>query len=222
MVPLDFLWQRTVNKMNKSVKTKKVILYNGFNRIWHWLQAILMVTLVFTGFEIHGKFSVIGFEDAVKVHDFALWSMLVLLIFALFWHLTTGAWRQYIPTTDFLGEMVDYYVRGIFKNEPHPTKKTELSKLNPLQRLTYLGLNLFMLPFQGITGFLYLYYAKMSSEGNTIFSLEQLGILHTIGAIFLVTFLIVHIYLTTTGHTVFSNIQAMITGWEEIEVDDDE
>ena len=33
-------------------------------------------------------------------------------------------------------------------------------------------------------------------------------------------FLIVHLYLITTGHTVFSNLKAMVTGWEEM--DDDE
>jgi thiosulfate reductase cytochrome b subunit len=27
----------------------------------------------------------------------------------------------------------------------------------------------------------------------------------------------VHLYLITTGHTVTSNLKAMITGWEELE-----
>jgi len=28
-----------------------------------------------------------------------------------------------------------------------------------------------------------------------------------------------HIYMTTTGHTLFAHIKAMITGWEEVEED---
>jgi hypothetical protein len=30
-------------------------------------------------------------------------------------------------------------------------------------------------------------------------------------------FVIAHVYLTTTGHTVFAHIKSMITGWEEID-----
>ena len=30
-------------------------------------------------------------------------------------------------------------------------------------------------------------------------------------------FFFIHVYLTTTGHTVFAHIKAMITGWEEEE-----
>jgi thiosulfate reductase cytochrome b subunit len=29
----------------------------------------------------------------------------------------------------------------------------------------------------------------------------------------------VHVYLITTGHTVSSNLKAMVTGWEELEED---
>jgi thiosulfate reductase cytochrome b subunit len=32
-------------------------------------------------------------------------------------------------------------------------------------------------------------------------------------------FFFIHVYLTTTGHTVFAHIKAMITGWEEAEPD---
>jgi hypothetical protein len=33
------------------------------------------------------------------------------------------------------------------------------------------------------------------------------------------TFLVAHLYLVTTGHTVTSNLKAMITGYEELETD---
>ena len=35
-------------------------------------------------------------------------------------------------------------------------------------------------------------------------------------AFLILNFLVVHIYMTTTGHSLFSHIWAMITGWEEI------
>ena len=32
-------------------------------------------------------------------------------------------------------------------------------------------------------------------------------------------FFFIHVYLTTTGHTVFAHIKAMITGWEDVDED---
>ena len=29
-------------------------------------------------------------------------------------------------------------------------------------------------------------------------------------------FIIIHVYMTTTGHSLFAHIRAMVTGWEEI------
>jgi cytochrome b subunit of formate dehydrogenase len=50
--------------------------------------------------------------------------------------------------------------------------------------------------------------------------LEVIAIIHTFGAFVLVAFVVVHLYLITTGHTVTSNLNAMITGWEELEEDE--
>jgi hypothetical protein len=35
------------------------------------------------------------------------------------------------------------------------------------------------------------------------------------------SFIIVHVYMTTTGHTLFAHIKSMITGWEEIEAEEE-
>ena len=43
--------------------------------------------------------------------------------------------------------------------------------------------------------------------------------LHTLGAWLFAAFLILHIYLTTTGPTPLSNLRAMITGWETLKDD---
>jgi hypothetical protein len=51
-------------------------------------------------------------------------------------------------------------------------------------------------------------------------TLEPIALLHTLGAYLLLTFLIIHLYLITTGRTLTSNLEAMITGWEI--VDDEE
>jgi len=202
----------------------KVYIYKGFERFWHWSQASLIMFLAVTGFEIHSSYTIFGFEKATQYHQVAAWMLMGLLVFAIFWHLTTGEWRQYIPTTKQLKDQIIFYVSGIFKGEHHPTQKTELSKLNPLQRLVYLGFKIILIPLTTITGIMYLLY-KTIDQNNLIviedYPLESIAFWHTLGAILLMIFLIVHVYMTTTGKTPTSNINAMITGYEELEDEND-
>lgn len=202
---------------------KKVYIYRGFERFWHWMQAILIFFLALTGFEVHGSFSFFGFEQAVKFHIVTSYLFIVLIIFTIFWHFATGEWKQYIPTLSNLKKQAEYYLTGIFRNAPHPIRKTQLSKLNPLQRLVYLGLKIILIPIMVTTGVFYLIYRFPQDEiGKSIDvgSLSTIAILHTLGAFLLIAFIVAHLYLITTGHSITSNLNAMITGYEELEDDD--
>lgn len=199
---------------------KKVYIYRGFERFWHWMQAIFILFLAFTGFEIHGTYSFFGFEEAVAYHNIVAYMLLILIVFAIFWHFTVGEWKQYVPTKENLIAQVNYYIFGIFKNAAHPTKKTVLSKLNPLQKMAYLGLKVLIIPVVVSSGLLYMFYRYPSQVGIdslNISTLQWIAYIHTAGAILLIAFIIGHIYLTTTGHTVLSNVNAMLTGYEELE-----
>lgn len=204
---------------------KQIYIYKSFERFWHWMQAILIFFLAFTGFEIHGSYTFFGFRDATRYHNFAAYMLIGLIIFAIFWHLTTGEWKQYIPTLDNVKAQLDYYIFGIFRNAPHPTKKTILTKLNPLQKLTYFGLKILVIPLSVTSGLLYIFYrypSKHGIEAINIQTLEVIAIVHTVAAILLVIFIVTHLYLITTGETVTSNLKAMLTGFEELEDDDNE
>lgn len=206
-------------------KFKIVYIYKAYTRFWHWMQALLILILAITGFEINGAYKIFGYQKAVEIHNFAGISLIVLIIFTIFWHFTTGEWTQYLPTRKNLKAQINYYITGIFRNAPHPTRKTILSKLNPLQRLTYLGLKLILIPVMVISGIIYfLYRFPVGGEIKTLNldSIEPIALLHTFGAFLLIAFIIIHIYLTTTGHTITSNIRAMITGWEEIPDDEND
>ncbi len=197
------------------MKTRRIYLYTRFERFWHWMQALLIIGLGLTGFEVHGSYSWLGFDKAYFWHVRLGWALVALIVFAAFWHFTTGQWRNYIPTLERVGVMVRYYTSGIFRNEPHPYKKSELSKLNPLQRLTYLGFKLVIAPILVTTGLLLIYYNRWPEWGLS-WSLGQVSTLHLAGAFLILIFFIVHVYMTTTGQTVFSNIKAMIVGYEEV------
>ncbi len=204
---------------------KKEYVYRAFERFWHWTQAALIIFLGVTGFEIHGSIHFFGYDQAVRYHNTAAISFLVLIVFAIFWHFTTGEWRQYLPTWKNLRAQAEYYIFGIFRNAPHPTKKTVLSKLNPLQKLVYAGLKVLVIPVMVITGLLYMFYRypqRYEVLSLNIGGLQVVATLHTIGAFLLVSFFIAHLYLITTGNTVTSNLKAMITGYEDLSGESDE
>ena len=113
-----------------------------------------------------------------------------------------------------------YYLVGIFKGEPHPTIKTQLRKLNPLQRIIYLVFKIVLVPMTIISGIMYMLYKSFDLNNKVVvedYPLESIAFWHTLGAILLIVFLIIHVYMTTTGETPTSNINAMITGYEDLE-----
>jgi thiosulfate reductase cytochrome b subunit len=194
-------------------------VYRGFERFWHWMQAVLVLFLAVTGFEIHGSISFFGFDQAVRYHNAAATAFLVLIAFAIFWHLTTGEWRQYLPTWTNLRAQAHYYLSGIFHDAPHPTSKTVLSKLNPLQRLVYAGLKVLVIPLMVASGLVYMFYRypqRHQVVALNVGGLQTVALLHTAGAFLLVAFFIAHLYLVTTGQTITSNLKAMITGYEDL------
>jgi thiosulfate reductase cytochrome b subunit len=199
-----------------TTSTGKVYVFRRFERFWHWSQAALIVTLLATGFEVHGSWDKLGFETAVRVHTIAAWTLVGLWIFAIFWHLTTGEWRQYVPTLDRIGAVARFYGVGIFRGEPHPFHPTRERKHNPLQQLSYLAILVVVSPLIWITGWLYLFYDQWRAWGLAdVLSLQWVALLHTAGAFLMLAFLVAHLYLITTGPTIAAQLKAMITGWDE-------
>ena len=203
--------------------SERVIIFKRFERFWHWSQAALIIVLLMSGFEIHGSYQLLGFERAVDVHTTAAWSLVTLLAFTIFWHFTTGEWKQYIPTMKKVDAMIKYYLLGIFMHAEHPFRTTVLRKHNPLQRLAYLFMWVMISPMIWLTGLLYLFYDRWQDWGlDQYLVLQDVAFFHVVSAFMMLLFLIVHVYLITTGKTVWSHLQAMITGWEEIDPDAEE
>ncbi len=90
--------------------------------------------------------------------------------------------------------------------------------------MVYLGFKLVMAPIVILSGILYLFYKTFDVNNTIIVSdipLNVIALAHTLGAFLLLSFIIVHVYMTTTGHTPTSNIKGMITGWEDLEDEED-
>jgi thiosulfate reductase cytochrome b subunit len=204
------------------MSTRRAYVYKGFERFWHWTQALLILFLALTGFEVHGSIVFLGFDQAVRYHRLAADAFMVLIVFAVFWHLTTGEWRQYVPTTKLLRAQLEYYLVGMFRGRPHPTRKSELSKLNPLQRLVYLSLKIVVVPVMVVSGLMYMFFRYPQQYGAgalNVHGLQPIAVVHAAGAFVLVAFVVVHVYLITTGRTLTSNLKAMMTGYEELDED---
>jgi thiosulfate reductase cytochrome b subunit len=200
------------------ISNSRIYLYKRYERFWHWSQALMVMFMLLTGFEIHGIYKNFGFQKAVEYHTLTAWALLILWAFTIFWQFTTGEWRQYIPTLNKVVAMARYYAFGIFVKAEHPFQKTVNKKHNPLQRLAYVALLAMVSPLIWGSGILYLFYAYWKVLGlDRILGIEAVAWAHTAGAFMMLTFVIAHVYLTTTGHTVFAHIKAMITGWEDAE-----
>lgn len=202
--------------MTMNENMKNIYLYARFERLWHWLQTLLIIILLLTGFEVNGAFTLFGFGTAVEVHNFVGLTWLIAFAFFAFWIFTTGEWKQYIPTTKKMLSVVRYYMYGIFRGEAHPVPKRKEAKHNPLQRIVYLLLAALLLPVQMVTGFLYWGYNSWGEWGLSWLSLQVVALIHTAGAFAILSFIVVHVYMTTTGHSIFAHVRAMITGWEQV------
>jgi thiosulfate reductase cytochrome b subunit len=195
---------------------QKVRIFTRFERFWHWSQMGLVGLLTITGFEVHGSFELMGYETAVRLHNSAAWTFMGLGVVSIFYMLASRLYKNFIPTTNHLKEQVTYYVSGIFRDEKHEANKSLYNKLNPLQRLVYGGLLIVVFPVQIVTGLVYLFYEYPQNPTDAA-GLKFAALTHTMGAFLVVAFVLVHIYMTTTGHKITSNIKSMITGYEETE-----
>lgn len=198
----------------------KVYLYARFQRFSHWIQVLIIFTLLVTGLELHGLFGLFGYKEAFSLHNLLALVLIGFVFLAFFWYITTGNFKQYLSEgnlPEMLRKQVRYYLVGMFRNEPHPFRKNEISRLNPLQRINYLALTLIALPMQVTVGLACYFFDKLVALGMDPRMLGPIAWLHTLLAYLLIGFAITHVYMTTTGATLTSNIRAMITGWADEE-----
>jgi len=214
----------TLRRSNKKHATKEVYMYSVYERLWHWLQTFVILLLLFTGLIIHkpDTFGLFSFQYVVPVHNIMAVILGVNAALALFYHLASGEIKQYLPRPygffDLAITQAMYYLRGIFKGEDHPYEKTPEKKLNPLQQVTYFGLLNILLPLIGLTGILMWGAQRWPAMTDRIGGLIYLAPIHTMIAWLFASFVVLHVYLTTTGYKPLTGIQAMMIGWEQIEV----
>lgn len=206
---------RRQNITKHVVTLKRVYMYGMYERFWHWTMAFSVIALAITGLQLHypDQLSFMQFSTAVFVHNLMALVLVANAFLSLFFHVTTGQIRHFIPSRKGLLQRIAlqswYYAKGIFIGAMHPIPKTPEIKLNPLQQLTYVALLNVLFPLQIITGLFLWVGGKEASMA---------GPFHYLFSWLFLSFLFMHVYLTTTGRTPLSNLKAMIDGWEEVDV----
>ncbi len=202
---------------------ERVHMYDAYERLWHWLQASAILMLLFTGLIIHKPhfFAIFSFPYVVNVHNVLGFIVLINAALALFYNLASGEIRQYLPEPrGFIARSMAqamYYSQGIFAGKPHPLEKTKENKLNPLQQITYLAILNILLPAQVITGVLIWGLQRWPDIAAGLGGLPALALVHTLVAWAFAAFIVMHVYLTTTGHKPTAAIKSMIVGWDDVE-----
>jgi thiosulfate reductase cytochrome b subunit len=206
------------------MKTRRIDLYTLFERVWHWLQALTIGLLLVTGIEIHAPAArLFGFDRAAAVHEVLALFTIANAFLALFYHLATGAIRQFFPApSDFFSlaiAQVSYYLRGIFRGEAHPFARHPARKLNVLQQVTYLVVLNVVLPLQVASGALMWKPRLFAPVLSALGGLDAVATVHVACAWMFAAFIVMHVYLATTGPTPLALVKAMIVGWEEVPED---
>ena len=207
-----------------AFNTRREYIFSGYERLWHWVMALSVITLILTGLQVHfpGRLNLFGAARAVAIHNFFAVVLMINAFLALFYHLATAAIRQFLPEREGLAEeltnQTKYYLRDIFKGLPAPFRRTQERKLNVLQQITYFSLLNVLFPLQIVTGALIWLVGTYPSFGPQVGGLSIIAPLHNLGSWMFITFLVMHVYLSTTGHSVLAHVRGMIDGYEEVEV----
>lgn len=200
---------------------KKIYIHPAPVRVWHWVNAAGFVILILTGFQIRyaDRLGIMALRDAITVHNYVGFVIIANYFLWLIYYLGSSKIKIYIPDfRTFLGRAVKqamYYGYGIFKGAPNPHSMVPDNKFNALQQQSYLGIMLFLLPAQMVTG---LFLWKIKGYSNYIEILGGIKIIDTIHVVLFfvfAAFLIAHCYLATLGHTPLAHFKAMFTGYED-------
>jgi thiosulfate reductase cytochrome b subunit len=202
--------------------SQKIYLYPLWIRLWHALNAILIILLIITGVSMqysNPSNPFIRFDIAVKMHNISgIILTLNYLIFLTGTFITPNGKYYKITVKGMMDRIIKqftYYTFGIFKHAPAPFPVTKESKFNPLQQFTYVAAMFFLVPIVILTGWALLYPEVILTKFLSGSGLRVNDFIHVIIGFFVSFFMFIHIYFCTIGATFVSNFKSMVTGFHE-------
>ncbi len=204
---------------------KKIYLHPLPIRIWHWINAGSFLILIVTGLQIRYRelLGLMKFQVAVDIHNIFGFILIFNFFIWLIFYIFTGKIKIYIPPLNLkkfvMGciNQARYYGYGIFMGEENPHHSSPDNKFNPMQQMAYLSIMLLLIPLQLVSGLLLWDIKQFAGWINLAGGIKIVDTIHVFLFLFFTSFLFVHVYLATLGHTATAHIKAMFTGYEEIE-----
>jgi thiosulfate reductase cytochrome b subunit len=194
-------------------------------RIWHWINAFGFLLLILTGLQIRyvGQIKLLSFKTAVDLHNWIGFVLIANFFIWLGFYLFTDKIKVYHPDLSprnfftSVWRQAKFYGYGIFLGDPNPFHATAYKKFNPLQTLMYQIVMIWLVPLQFATGVLLFDVAPFTKAVNALGGVRVVDTVHVLLFIFFCSFLFIHVYLSSLGHTWWAHFEAMITGYEEVE-----
>ncbi len=199
-------------------------LYPKWLRLWHLLNAILIIILIYSGISMQytgreESFFLLNFAAAVKWHNVTAMILTASYICFIVGNMTTTNGKYYrIERKNFVADLLSqakYYISGMFKGEKPPFPTSPDRKFNPLQKISYVLTMYLAMPLVIISG-LGLLFPEVTI--NRIFGVSGLiltDILHITMGFLISVFLVIHVYTCTLGARPTSLFRGMITGYHE-------
>jgi thiosulfate reductase cytochrome b subunit len=198
----------------------RIYLYAVWTRIWHWLNAIFFILLIFTGLSMHYAAAdsfLIPFQTSVIIHNVCGIGMVLGFVFFVLANLFTWNGKYYNIRWKGYGtelwKQIRYYAWGIFNHEAKPFPITKKRKFNPLQQLSYVIAMYILVPLIVISGLGLLFPETTITTVMGRSGLWLTDLLHQITGFFLTVFWLIHLYFCTIGKTPTSNFKSMVDGW---------
>ncbi|GFO68438.1 cytochrome b [Geomonas limicola] len=200
-------------------------------RIWHWVNALGIVTLIISGAQIRfpEAITILGsYKTAIQVHNVA---GLIVAVFLAWWLVYYKMVRNslddiYIPNEEDIKHGIVrqllYYCFWYFVGRPSPFHAMPDSKFNPMQKAAYLVVMFMLVPLVVLTGILLMNVTPLRVLILMSGGIKIIDTLHFLVACSLFAFLFTHVYLATLGATPLAYFKPMIFGWEEVEDHDEE
>ena len=203
--------------------TEKLYFYPVWLRIWHGINALGILTLIFTGISMQSGAPVseaVGFNLLVNLHNIA--GIVVTLSYFLFFigNLVTSNGKFYlVKPKGFLKrplKQAQYYVWGMFHGMKPPYPLSEKRKFNPLQKYAYIIVMYLAVPLVIVSGFALLFPEIIIDQIYAYSGIFVTAVLHSAMGFFISIFLIIHLYVASIGKSPLQNFKSIVSGWHSI------
>jgi len=202
---------------------QKFYYYPLWLRIWHGINAIGILILIYSGISLQSSLEspqFISFNTIVNLHNIT--GVIVSLSYLVYFvgNIVTSNGKFYmIKPKGFLSnplKQAKYYIWGMFNGQKPPFPLSEKRKFNPLQKYSYIIVMYFFIPIVIFTGFALLFPESIIDKVYNFSGVFLTALLHSAMGFLISIFLVVHLYIASIGKSPIQNFKSIINGWHEV------